>query len=322
GWVFELLTVKLGFDKLQGYRAIVGSYGGLASILIVAFAMLSPEVELERQVAAEKRRLLEERGEGCHDEVGDDNNAFHGDDLRFGGSATEHLAIDDDEGGGYGNGKAIPTRDGDGQVDGGPSASDLECQKKAHGLKLSMLFGMDSFATNIVTGTLLAYWFNRRYNLDEQYIGSILFAANLIGGNCSLLGAWLVSKIGLVNTMVFPHLPANVMLAMLPLMPTVNWAVSLLLLRYTIAQMDNAPRQAFITAIVNPEERTAVMGILNFVRTLGAAVGPAVTGVLAAKGNFDSAFYIAGAVKICYDFVLLAQFGGVQLKGEQRRGGS
>ncbi|KAJ3289284.1 hypothetical protein HDU79_004193 [Rhizoclosmatium sp. JEL0117] len=171
--------------------------------------------------------------------------------------------------------------------------------------KLSLLFTLDSFAGGLVQASFLSLYFHQKFGVDESYLGAMLFGTNIFAAFSSLAASWVVKKVGLINTMVYTHLPSNVLLLLVPFMPNLTWATIMLLARFTISQMDTAPRSAFVAGVVPAEERTAVIGITTIVRTIGLALGPLLTGYLADNGKFDAVFIISGAMKIVYDILLL-----------------
>lgn len=176
-------------------------------------------------------------------------------------------------------------------------------------LQLSALFALDAFAGGFVVQSIIAYWFHLKFGLEIGTLGTLLFAANVLAGISALSAARLAKKFGLVNTMVFTHLPSNVLLMLVPLMPNVWLAVALLLVRYSISQMDVPTRQSYTMAVVAPDERSAASGITTIARSLGAALAPALSGLLLAIPALVSApFMIAGGLKIVYDLVLYQQF--------------
>ena len=176
-------------------------------------------------------------------------------------------------------------------------------------LRLSALFAMDSFAGGFIIQTLLALWFHVRFGFDVATLGALFFGANLLAGFSALVAARIASRIGLINTMVFTHLPSNVMLIFVPLMPNASMAVALLLARYSISQMDVPARQSYTLAIVDPDERSAAAGITGIARSVGAAVSPAISGALIANPALLAApFYIAGGLKIVYDLLVYRGF--------------
>src|SRR3954452_7392423 len=127
--------------------------------------------------------------------------------------------------------------------------------------KLSLLFALDAFGGGFVIQSLIAYWFHVRFGLDPAMLGTVFLFANLLAGVSALAAGWLARRIGLLNTMIFTHLPSNVLLILVPLMPDVYWAVGVLLLRFSISQMDVPTRQAYTMAVVQPEERSAAAGV-------------------------------------------------------------
>jgi MFS family permease len=180
-------------------------------------------------------------------------------------------------------------------------------------LKLSGLFALDSFAGGFVMQTFAAYWFHIRFGANPATLGFIFFGANVLAGVSALLASRLASRFGLVNTMVFSHVPSNVLLILVPLMPTVSLAVFVLFLRFSISQMDVPTRQSYTMAIVHPQERSATAGITGVARTMGAAIAPLFVGLLFARPSLISfPFFIAGALKIVYDFLLYNQFASLR----------
>lgn len=175
--------------------------------------------------------------------------------------------------------------------------------------KLSSLFALDAFAGGFVVQSMIAWWFHARYGIDEGMLGSIFFGANLLAGVSALLATSIADRIGLVKTMVFTHIPSNVLLCLVPLMPNLWSAITVLLLRFSISQMDVPTRQSYTMAVVNPDERTAASGVTNVARSVGAAISPALGGLLMADpALFSASFIIAGGLKIVYDLCLYRMF--------------
>jgi MFS family permease len=183
--------------------------------------------------------------------------------------------------------------------------------------RLAALFSLDSFAGGFVVQSLLAYWFRVRFGASDAAIGAIFFASNVLGGASLLAASRIAGRIGLVNTMVFTHLPSNVLLALVPAMPTLPLAISAWLARSSISQMDVPTRQSFVMEVVAPDERAAAAGITGVARTIGASVSPAITGALLGSTAWLGApFVIAGGLKIVYDLLLLASFRRVRPERE------
>ncbi len=176
-------------------------------------------------------------------------------------------------------------------------------------LKLSTLFGLDAFAGGFVVQSLIAYWFHIRFGVQPAALGGIFFGANILAGISALAAAWVAARIGLVNTMVFTHLPSNVLLMLVPLMPNLPSAIVLLFARFAISQMDVPARQSYTMAVVAPDERSAAAGITGVARSIGAAISPTFAGVL--LGNpvlLGAPFFVAGALKVVYDILLYRSF--------------
>lgn len=175
--------------------------------------------------------------------------------------------------------------------------------------RLSGLFALDAFAGGFVVQSLAAYWFYLRFGVDPATLGAIFFGANVLAGVSALLASRLAGRFGLVRTMVFTHLPSNVLLILVPLMPTLSLAVAVLFLRFSISQMDVPTRQSYLLAVVPPAERSAAGGITGVARTTGAAIAPVFAGLLYAHPALMSVpFFIAGGLKIVYDLLLYRGF--------------
>jgi len=175
--------------------------------------------------------------------------------------------------------------------------------------RLAALFAVDAFAGGFVIQSLLAYWFYVTFDVPEAALGGIFFAANLLAAASSLAAARIAARFGLINTMVFTHLPSNVLLVLVPLMPTVELAVLMLLARYSISQIDFPTRQSYTMAVVDPDERSAAAGVTGVARSLGAAAGTAVAApLLAVPGLAALPFFISGALKVVYDLALWRAF--------------
>ena len=188
--------------------------------------------------------------------------------------------------------------------------------------RLSGLFALDAFGGGFVIQSVLAYWFYLRFGTDEGTLGAIFFGANLLAGVSALAASAIAARFGLVNTMVFTHLPSNVLLMLVPLMPTLPLAILVLLLRFSISQMDVPTRQSYTMAIVHPEERSAAAGITGTARSVGAAAAPVFAGLLLANpAAMSGLFFIAGGLKIVYDLLLLRSFRQVRLPEEASRVG-
>ena len=181
-------------------------------------------------------------------------------------------------------------------------------------LRLAAFFSIDSFAGGFVVQAFVAYWFHTRFGVAPAGLGTIFFAANLLAGVSALLATRLARRVGLLNTMVVTHIPSNVLLFAVPLMPTLPLAIAVLLLRFSISQMDVPTRQAYTMALVTPGERSAAAGVTGIARTVGASLSPLAAGPLYASAALSSLpFFIAGGLKIAYDLLVWRAFRKVRL---------
>ena len=180
-------------------------------------------------------------------------------------------------------------------------------------LKLSSLFAMDAFAGGLLVQSLIAYWFHVRFGVESGVLGSIFFGANILAGISALLAIRLANKFGLINTMVFTHIPSSIFLMLVPLMPSLPLAIGFLLLRSSISQMDVPARQSYTMAVVAPDERSAASGVTAIARSVGASVSPTLTGLFfSVPILFNLPFFLCGGLKIIYDVLLYREFRAVK----------
>ncbi|MBW7883743.1 MAG: MFS transporter [Caldilineaceae bacterium] len=185
-------------------------------------------------------------------------------------------------------------------------------------LQLSALFAVDAFAGGFIVQSWVAYWFALRFGIEPALLGALFFGTNLLAGISALAAARVAARFGLINTMVWTHLPSNVLLMLVPLMPTLPLAVTLLLVRSSISQMDVPTRQSYTMAVVEADERSAAAGVTGVARTVGASVAPALTGLLMSNPVLVSLpFFFAGGLKILYDLTLYRLFRQVRPPEEQ-----
>lgn len=179
--------------------------------------------------------------------------------------------------------------------------------------KLSSLFALDAFAGGLLVQSMIAYWFHVRFGVESGILGSIFFGANILAGVSALLAVRLANKFGLINTMVFTHIPSNILLLLVPLMPSLSLAIAVLLMRFSISQMDVPTRQSYTMAVVAPDERSAASGVTAIARSVGAAVSPVLTGLLfSIPVLFSAPFFLSGGLKIIYDLLLYREFRAVK----------
>ncbi len=185
-------------------------------------------------------------------------------------------------------------------------------------LRLSSLFALDAFAGGFIMQSLLAYWFHVHFGANIAVLGAIFFGANLFSGISSLLAVRIAKRFGLINTMVFTHLPSNVLLILVVFMPNLTWGVIVFLLRCTISQMDVPTRQAYMMAVVTPSERSAAGGIANVARTLGASIAPLLAvPLLGIPALANIPIILAGGLKIVYDLLLFRDFRKISYCGHK-----
>ena len=179
---------------------------------------------------------------------------------------------------------------------------------------LASLFAIDSFGSGLAVQTLLAYWLHRRFGADVGVLGTIFFATNTVAGFSALLSAPIAKRFGLVNTMVWSHLPGNVLLIAFPFMPTLELSVAALLGRFLVAQMDVPARTSYMMAIVDDDERSAASTLTNQAKLVGNSLGPLAAGLM---GLSAAPFVVAGILKITYDLSLYRLFRRLRPPEEQ-----
>jgi MFS family permease len=183
--------------------------------------------------------------------------------------------------------------------------------------RLSALFGLDALAGGFVLQSIVAYWFHVRWGLSVQTLGLLFFWVGLLSGFSLLAAGWLARRFGLLNTMVFTHLPSNVLLLFVPLAPTAWLAVLLFAARMSVSQMDVPTRKSYTMAIVEPDERMAAAGITNVARTVASAAAPVLSGVAVGAGALGLPFFVAGGLKVVYDGLVYVTFRGIRPREER-----
>jgi MFS family permease len=276
------LAQALGAVGADIYRPVVIGYAVIGLLLGLAFTRLSPAIEVETPAGAGAAEPARAR-------LGQDD-AAGAPAGRTGGAAEP------------------------------PPRSRLGLHRSLGVvLRLSGLFALDAFGGGFVIQSVVAYWFHLRFGTEPATLGAIFFGANVFAGVSALSASWLARRIGLVNTMVFTHLPSNVLLLLVPLMPTEPLAVTVLLLRFAISQMDVPTRQSYTVAVVSPEERSAASGVTGVARSVGAAASPVLaTALMANPVLLGVPFFLAGGIKIVYDVLLYRMFVAIRPPEEQK----
>jgi predicted MFS family arabinose efflux permease len=179
--------------------------------------------------------------------------------------------------------------------------------------KLSALFATDAFAGGFVVSAFIVYWFVGHFHPSTAFMGTVFFVGGLLQAGSSVAAARVGTKFGLLNTMVFSHLPSNLLLIAVPFMPTLGAATALLMIRFALSQMDVPTRQAYIAAMVDPGERTAAAAFTNTARYTARPFGALLVAPLMANVAVGAPFVVAGAIKCGYDLVLWRVFKKVPL---------
>jgi MFS family permease len=185
--------------------------------------------------------------------------------------------------------------------------------------KLWILLAIDSLADGMTPYSLMNYYVDQKFHLSKATLGDITSASQFLCAVSAVFAGPLAKHIGLINTMVFTHLPSSIASAFIPLPSSVGWTIGFMLFRASLNSMDQAPRTAFIAAVVKPEERTGVMGITSMLRTLAMSVGPSITGLLSGNGTFWVAFLATGVCRIIYDLGLWVLFVNVKVTKDAGR---
>jgi MFS family permease len=197
----------------------------------------------------------------------------------------------------------------------------LTPQSRGMVFKISALFGLDSLGGGFLTTALVSYFFFERFGASEAMVAGLFFGARIMNALSHLGAAWLARRIGLVNTMVFTHMPSSLLLVTVAFAPTFQIAALLFLLREGLVEMDVPTRQSYVLAVVRPDERTLASGITSLVRLAGWAIGPLLAGVLMTQRTLYAPLVAGAVLKITYDFLLWRAFRHVRPPEEQTAAG-
>jgi predicted MFS family arabinose efflux permease len=186
-------------------------------------------------------------------------------------------------------------------------------------LRLAALFSLDSFAGGFVVQSLLVLWLYRRFDLSPETAGALFLAVGVLQAFSQLASSWLAGRIGLINTMVYTHLPSSIFMILAAFMPSAPLAMTFLLLRSALSQMDVPARQSYVMSVVPPEERAAAASVTNVPRSLASAAAPFLAGVMLDANSFGWPLIVCGVLKVTYDLLLLAQFRGTEAASNEQR---
>ncbi|KAH9885352.1 major facilitator superfamily domain-containing protein [Xylariomycetidae sp. FL2044] len=278
GRVIEFLRGRDGWTLADAYHAIFWLYIGMGILTIGCMSCLSEKCEIdEKRNATEEAEVLLDEQQG------------------------EPADLDQDP-------PAAPrTQRGSSWV------SQISADTRWIMYKLWFLLAVDSLADGMVSFSLTNYYIDRKFHVPKSVLGDMASAAYFLSFCSTVLAGPLARHLGLIKTMVFTHLPSSTAVLLFPAAQNIPLTVILLFIRLGLNNMDQAPRAAFIAAVVRPEERTAVNGITSTLRTLTSTIGPSVTGILAASDKFWIAFVVAGALRISYDLGLFVMFVNTKL---------
>jgi MFS family permease len=175
-------------------------------------------------------------------------------------------------------------------------------------LGLAALFALDSLGGGFVANAVIAYWLHVRFGVGLSVLGPVFAVVAVLQALSYEVSGRLANRIGLINTMVFTHLPSNILLLLVPLAPSLGWAIALLLARFALSQMDVPARQAYIVSIVPPSERAGAVAMTGAVRGVAQSFGPVLAGLAIGLAAFGVPFFAGGGLKVIYDLALFAGF--------------
>ena len=199
-----------------------------------------------------------------------------------------------------------------------PVSKTLNPKSKKIVAKLSGLFAIDSFAGGFAIQSIVSFWFFTKFDTDLSTISYIFSIGSVLTAFSYLIAAKIADKIGLINTMVFTHIPSNILLILLAFAPSLEIAIVFYMIRMTLSQMDVPTRQSYIVAVVEEEERTASAGITNLSRNIAQAISPSITGYIIGILSLSAPFVIGGLLKILYDITLYINFRKIKPREEEQ----
>ncbi|RBR08523.1 uncharacterized protein FIESC28_10213 [Fusarium coffeatum] len=271
GWAIHYMRVNLGMDVVDIYRNVFYGYSAAGILKLISAIILSSAVEAQ-------------------DEAEQPTSASDTDEQA-------PLLAQPSQG-------QAPTQ--------APPKKQLRAKISRESIPvvvtLCTLFALDSFASGLAPLSWITFYFKSQYHIEEGQLGSIFFTTSIIAACSVLVASSLAKRFGNVRTMVFTHIPSAICLALIPIPNEVHISVLFLILRSCTQSMDVAPRSAFLAAIILPNERTVVIGLMNVAKTTAQSLGPLITGLLADSDYFWVAFIMAGSLKVCYDLGFLALF--------------
>jgi MFS family permease len=293
GRVIDTLQKREGWSTVDAYHAVFWVYSAMGSLNMVFALLMSDACELKTEISENGER---EEGEVLLDEM------------------DERHSSDEEP--------ATPVTPSPEKTPAKKSRlAQISQATRSIMYKLWFLLMIDSLADGMVGYSLTVYYMDLKFTPKKSTLGDITSISYILSSVSTIFAAPLARRLGLINTMVFTHLPSSAAVLLFPFPSSIILTVGLFFLRTGLNNMDQAPRSAFIAAVVKPEERTAVMGITSMLRTLASTAGPTVTGVLAGNKRFWIAFVAAGVLRIGYDLGLWAMFINMKLFQHEEKGG-
>jgi MFS family permease len=294
GRIVDLLNKQDGWELKDAYHAVFWVYTAMGLLNMGLILLLSKECEPESVISEQSYQLLDES-----EEEEDSDPSSPSSIMKISPKSQKPQ-------------KPPPKKRG--------LFATISPSSRSVMYRLCALFAVDSLGGGMTPWSLLNYFLSTKFApLPSSTLGDISSTAFLLSALSTLFAAPLARRLGLINTMVFTHLPSSIALALIPVPPTLAPTIGLVLFRSALSSMDQAPRATFVAAVVKPEERTAVMGINSMLRTLAQSAGPSVTGVLAGNDRFWAAFVVAGLLKSSYDAGLWIWSLRINLEGERKK---
>ncbi|CAK9435500.1 uncharacterized protein LODBEIA_P02270 [Lodderomyces beijingensis] len=286
GFIVDLTRDVWQFSDLQSFRAVFWVYTGLAVLSTVLCLSISPKIEVDKTRRDESVLVADEASPLIASEVAADG----ADETAEGGSES-----------------ATTTAQKKSRV-----FNFLPRHLSTHTyviiVKICVLFGLDSFASSLTPLSWISYYLKHKFEIPSSFLGSVFFTTGIISGITSLASTSMTKRLGAVVTMAGTHLPASFLLTLIPFPSSIQTTVAILVVRASMQSMDVAPKHVFLATLVPDEDRTAVFGFVNVVKTLAQIVGPSIVGVLTKNGLQWVTFVVAGSLKIIYDFGVLITF--------------
>ncbi|EWC48247.1 hypothetical protein DRE_02351 [Drechslerella stenobrocha 248] len=314
GWLVTALQ-NGGWTPLQSYKAVFLCYAALGVTNITIASFLSPRCEQDYSSSRKPQADIDEDAsdDGDHDT---ESQPFLVQDPPVDSPTDDHHPDH------RSSSSSSPRNQQPSQTFIGKLTSvfpHITRESRSILIKLCLLFGVDSFASGLMPASLITLYFHDTFHFPPATLGTLFFTTNLVSSAGNLVASAVARRIGLIKTMVFTHLPAAICLALIPAFPSVYPAVVFLVIRSMLGSMDQAPRSAFLAAVMKPTERTAVMGIVTVTKTLSQSAGPLVTGLVGGGGLFWISFVISGGLKAGYDLSLLVMFTTLHWVGTKKR---